>query len=73
MSVRDWLHEQARALPAHPAVIAPGGDVISYAALDRRVAALCERLHAAGVVPGARLLALVPTGTALVELVQFVH
>jgi len=70
--VADWLHGQARRCPLATALIAPGGEVISYGALDERVAGLQLRLRGARVEPGDRVLALLPSGTALVELLHAV-
>jgi O-succinylbenzoic acid--CoA ligase len=70
--VADWLHCQAQVRPLATALVAPDGEVVSYAGLEARVAALQRRLRGAAVGRGDRLLALLPTGTALVELVHAV-
>jgi len=68
--IEDPLRRAARARGDHPAVVAPGGAVLSYRALDARVDGLRGRLAAAGVRRGDRVLALLHTGTALVELLH---
>jgi O-succinylbenzoic acid--CoA ligase len=70
MIVADWLNERARRRPSWPALVAPDGTVIPYGALEQRVAALAARLTAHGLRTGERVLALLPAGTALVELVH---
>jgi O-succinylbenzoic acid--CoA ligase len=68
--VADWLHEQARRQPSRPALVTPDGEIVPYGALETRVAALASRLRSRGVCPGDRVLALLPAGVALVELLH---
>ncbi|MBY0278608.1 acyl--CoA ligase [Candidatus Binatia bacterium] len=70
MIVADWLHARARRRPSWPALVTPDGAMIPYGALDERVAALALRLRARGIERGDRVLALLPAGTALVELLH---
>lgn len=70
MIVADWVHERARRRPSWPALATPDGAMIPYGALDERVATLALRLRARGIQRGERVLALLPAGTALVELLH---
>ena len=70
MIVADWLYERARRRPSWPALVTPDGVVIPYGVLEERVAALAARLTARGPGRGDRVLALLPAGTALVELLH---
>jgi len=70
MIVADWLYERARRRPSWPALVTPDGVVIPYGVLEERVATLAARLSARGLEKGGRVLALLPTGSALVELLH---
>ena len=70
MIVADWLHLRARRSPAAPALVAPDGQLVTYGTLEARVALLERRLRGAGLGRGDRVLALLPSGTALVELLH---
>lgn len=70
MIVADWLHERARRRPSWPALVSPDGALIPYGVLEQRVASLAMRLRGHGVDRGDRILALLPAGTALVELLH---
>lgn len=70
MVVADWLNERARRRPSWPALVTPDGVVIPYGVLEERVATLAARLSARGPGKGERVLALLPGGTALVELLH---
>jgi O-succinylbenzoic acid--CoA ligase len=72
VSAPDWLHAAARTRGSALALVAPNGERITYAELDARAELLSRRLRAAGVARGDRVLALLPSGTALVELVHAV-
>ena len=70
MIVADWLNDRARRRPSWPALVSADGVVIPCGVLEQRVAALAARLAARGVRRGDRVLALLPAGTALVELLH---
>lgn len=70
MIVADWLNERARRRPSWPALVRADGAVIPYGVLEQRVASLAARLGARGLCKGERVLALLPAGTALVELLH---
>ena len=70
MIVADWLNERARRRPSWPALVTPDGAVVPYGVLEERVASLAVRLLARGLRNGERVLALLPAGVALVELLH---
>ena len=63
--VRRW----AVTTPTAPALEAPGGRALSYAALDRTLDALVGDLRAGGVAPGSRVACVVEDGPATALLV----
>ena len=70
MIVADWLGNRARRRPSWPALVAPDGAMVPYGLLEERVALLAARLRARGLGRGDRVLALLPAGVALVELLH---
>jgi O-succinylbenzoic acid--CoA ligase len=69
--LEDWLTAAARARPDHPAVVA-GGEVVTYAELDRRASSVAMRLAALGVGPGDRVRVSHPPGITFAELLHAV-
>ena len=71
MSIRffDWLEHHAQLRPDRPAITDLGsGRRLSYAALDRRAAALAAWLQARGVGRGDRVALLLPNCAAFFEM-----
>ena len=48
--------------PSHPAVVAPGGPVVTYDSLRRQVRSLAEQLRAMGIDRGDRVAIVLPNG-----------
>ncbi len=48
--------------PSHPAMVAPGGPVLTYDSLRRQVRALAEQLRAMGIDRGDRVAIVLPNG-----------
>jgi O-succinylbenzoic acid--CoA ligase len=69
--MEDWLRAAARARPDHPAVVA-GGEVVTYAELDERVARAARALAARGIGPGDRVRVSHAPGMAFAELLHAV-
>lgn len=70
MIVDDWLHAHACRRGSATALVTPSREVVTFAALDARAEDLRRRLRGAGVRRGDRVLTLLPSGCAFVELVH---
>jgi acyl-CoA synthetase (AMP-forming)/AMP-acid ligase II len=64
----SWLADLVAAHAGRTALHQPGGDPVTYAELDCRVAGLAGMLAAAGLARGDRLASFVPNGILAVEL-----
>jgi fatty-acyl-CoA synthase len=67
-TLTGWLRELATTHGERDALLEPGGQWMSFAALDRRVAALAGALRSADLGAGDRLVSFVPNGILPVEL-----
>ena len=63
-----WLHHLAERYGDAEALVDPGGEVVSFAALEARVARVAGGLQALGLGRGDRVAVLLPTGILPVEL-----
>ena len=52
----------ASGAPSHPAIVAPGGPVITYDSLRRQVRTLAQQLRAMGIGRGDRVAIVLPNG-----------
>lgn len=68
--MRDWLTLRAEATPTRTAMVDPGGEAVTYAALAARAEELAGRLSALGVGVEDHLGVLIRTCPAAVELVH---
>lgn len=68
MTFTVWLRELADTWADEDAVVEPGGESVSFAVLERRVAALAGGLSELGLGRGDRLASFVPNGVRAVEL-----
>jgi long-chain acyl-CoA synthetase len=62
LNLYELFHETARRQPGRPALLGPGADALTYAALDDAIQRAACRLRAAGVSPGDCVGLLVPSG-----------
>lgn len=70
MRVPDFLAEQARLRPRHPALLLDDGTAFDFAALEARTARTAAALAARGVGRGSIVLSLLAPGAAFVALVH---
>jgi len=66
-TITRWLDDLARAGGDAPALVEPGREPVSFAALTRRAGALAGGLQAIGVRRGERIGVLLPNGIGAVE------
>jgi fatty-acyl-CoA synthase len=67
-TVTGWLADLAAAHGEAEALVEPGGDIVSFASLENRVAALAGGLRSAGLKRGDRIASLMPNGITTIEL-----
>jgi oxalate---CoA ligase len=63
----ELIHLMCASLAARPAVLAPGGDTATYAELAARLDELTRSLSSAGLVPGDRVMTVLPEGAATAQ------
>ncbi|MEU8390131.1 amino acid adenylation domain-containing protein [Micromonospora sp. NPDC048843] len=61
----DWFAARVRAIPDEPALVEPGGDVLTYAELDARANRLANRLLAHGAGPERFVALALPRSASL--------